>query len=134
MAPHCAARVELYRADQYGEAQAGAYAYQGESKPFELTHLPVGDYVLVFNTRDQADPDGPFPRTFYPGAPDRSGAQIIHLEDDQQTMNADIHLRRVSMPTRKVTHLPALGWRQAAGLLHARGNCRDQRGRASLSI
>jgi hypothetical protein len=77
--------------------------YQGESKPFEFTHLPVGDYVLVFNRRDQADPDGPFPRTFYPNAPDRSSAQIIHLEDGQQIMNADIHLRRVSMPTRKVT-------------------------------
>jgi hypothetical protein len=66
--------------------------------------------VLVFNRRDQADPDGPFPRTFYPSAPDRSSAQIIHIEDGQQTMNADIHLRRVSMPTRKVTiHLHWVG-------------------------
>jgi hypothetical protein len=52
MAPHSAAQAS----DQYGEEQAGAYAYQGESKPFEFTHLPVGDYVLVFNRRDQPDP------------------------------------------------------------------------------
>jgi len=94
--------VELYRADQYGDEQAGASAYQDESKPFEFVHLPPGDYVLVFNRRDQADADAPFPRTFYPNALDRGSAQVIHLEDGQQIMNADIHLRKVSMPTRKV--------------------------------
>jgi hypothetical protein len=77
MASHSAAQAS----DQYGEEQAGVYAYQGESKPFGFTHLPVGDCVLVFNRRDQADPDGPLPRTFYPNAPDRSSAQIIHLEE-----------------------------------------------------
>ena len=95
--------VELYRADQYGDEQAGASAYQDESKPFEFVHLPPGDYALVFNRRDQADADAPFPRTFYPNALDRGSAQVIHLEDGQQIMNADIHLRKVSMPTRKVT-------------------------------
>jgi hypothetical protein len=95
--------VELYRADQYGEEQAGASAYQDESKPFEFAHLPRGDYVLVFNQRNQADPDAPFPRTFYPNSSDRASAQIIHLEDGQQIMNADIHLPKVSIPTRKVT-------------------------------
>jgi hypothetical protein len=59
--------------------------------------------LLVFNQSDQADPDAPFPRTLYPNALDRGSAQIIHLEDGQQIMNADIHLRRVAMPTRKVT-------------------------------
>jgi hypothetical protein len=102
-APLRSTSVELYRADQYGDEQAGASAYQDESKPFEFAHLPPGDYVLVFNQRDQADPDAPFPRTFYPNALDRGSAQIIHLEDGQQIMNADIHLRRVAMPTRKVT-------------------------------
>jgi hypothetical protein len=95
--------IELYRADQYGEERAGASSYQGDSKPFEFAHLPGGDYVLVFNRTDQADPDAPFPRTFYPNAPDRASAQIIHLEDGQQIMNADIHLPKVSIPTRKVT-------------------------------
>jgi hypothetical protein len=95
--------VDLYRADQYGKEQAGASADQDESKPFEFAHVPAGDYLLVFNQRDQADPDAPFPRTFYPNALDRGSAQIIHLEDGQQIMNADIHLRRVAMPTRKVT-------------------------------
>jgi hypothetical protein len=99
MAPHSAAQAS----DHYGEEQAGAYAYQGESKPFEFTHLPVGDYVLVFNRRDQADPDGPLPRTFYPNAPDRSSAQIIHLEDGQQIMNADIHLGGMAASRRIVT-------------------------------
>jgi hypothetical protein len=95
--------VDLYRADQYGKEQAGASADQDESKPFEFAHVPAGDYLLVFNQRDQAGPDAPFPRTFYPNALDRGSAQIIHLEDGQQIMNADIHLRRVAMPTRKVT-------------------------------
>jgi hypothetical protein len=95
--------VDLYRADQYGKEQAGASADQDESKPFEFAHVPAGDYLLVFNQSDQADPDAPFPRTFYPNALDRGSAQIIHLEDGQQIMNADIHLRRVSIPTRKVT-------------------------------
>ena len=95
--------VDLYRADQYGKEQAGASADQDESKPFEFAHVPAGDYLLVFNQRDQADPDAPFPRTFYPNALDRGSAQIIHLEDGQQIMNADIHLRKVSMSTRKVT-------------------------------
>jgi hypothetical protein len=95
--------VDLYRADQYGKEQAGASADQDESKPFEFAHVPAGDYLLVFNQSDQADPDAPFPRTLYPNALDRGSAQIIHLEDGQQIMNADIHLRRVSIPTRKVT-------------------------------
>ncbi|MGA9963657.1 MAG: carboxypeptidase-like regulatory domain-containing protein [Terriglobales bacterium] len=102
-APLRSTSVELYRADLYSEEQGGASAYQDESKPFEFAHLPPGDYVLVFNRRDQAEPDAPFSRTFYPNTPDRASAQIIHLEDGQQIMNADIHLRKVSMPTRKVT-------------------------------
>ncbi|HSZ02382.1 MAG TPA: carboxypeptidase-like regulatory domain-containing protein [Terriglobales bacterium] len=102
-APLRSTSVELYRADQYGDEQAGASANQDESKPFEFAHVPGGDYVLVFNRRDQAEPDAPFPRTFYPNALDRGSAQIIHLEDGQQIMNADIHLRKVSIPTRTVT-------------------------------
>jgi hypothetical protein len=95
--------IELFRADVYGEEQAGAYGYQGEAKPFEFTHLPRGDYLLVFNRTDVADPDGPFPRTFYSDAPDLASAQIIHLKDGEQMMNADIHLRSTLMPTRNVT-------------------------------
>ena len=102
-APLPSTSVELYRADLYSEEQAGASSYQGDSKPFEFAHLPGGDYVVVFNRTDQADADAPYPRTFYPNAPDRGSAQIIHLEDGQQILNADIHLRRVAMPTRKVT-------------------------------
>src|SRR5579863_2180384 len=63
-APLRSAIVELYRVDLYSEEQAGASSYQGDSKPFEFAHLPAGDYVLVFNRRDQADADAPFPRTF----------------------------------------------------------------------
>jgi hypothetical protein len=95
--------IELFRTDMYGEEQAGAYGYQGEAKPFEFMHLLPGDYVLVFNRKDQSNPDSPFPRTFYADAPDLASAQIIHLKDGEQMTNADIHLRPSSTPTRTVT-------------------------------
>jgi hypothetical protein len=92
-APLITASVELYRADLYQEGQAGVFGYQGDSKPFEFVHLPAGDYILVFNRRDQARSGTSFPRTFYPDAPDLRSAQIIHLKDGQKIVNADIRLR-----------------------------------------
>jgi hypothetical protein len=95
--------VDLYRASQYDESHQGQFGYQGDSKPFEFGGLSAGDYILVFNRLNQLDPDAPFPRTFYPSAPDLHAAQIVHLEDGQHIGNADIHLRQALTSTRKLT-------------------------------
>jgi hypothetical protein len=92
------ASVELHYAKQDQEGERGAYAYQGEWRtgeqwrPFEYKHLPAGDYVVVFNADEQENPDAPFRRT----------SRLIHLDDGQQIMDADIHLSN-PRPTRKIT-------------------------------
>jgi hypothetical protein len=92
------ASVELHYAKQYQEGKPGAYAYQGEWRtgeewrPFEYQHLPAGDYVVVFTGAQQENPDAPFQRT----------TRLIHLDDGQQIMNADIQLSD-PRPTRKIT-------------------------------
>jgi len=99
------AGVELYRANRYNERQAGLFGFQGKAtptedwKPFEFYHLPAGDYVLVFNRQNREEPDAPFRRTFFPDAPDRESAVVIHLAEGQQISNADIHVLAAS-PTR----------------------------------
>jgi hypothetical protein len=99
--------VGLYRVDRYKNGEAGLYANQDNGKPFEFVHLPGGDYILVFNRANQADPDAPFPRTFYPNAADLQGSVPIHLADGQQILNADIHVSN-GLPTRELT--VQLGW------------------------
>lgn len=90
--------VDLHYAKQYQEGKRGAYGYQGEWRtgeewrPFEYEHLPAGDYVVVFNGAQQENPDAPFQRT----------SRLIHLDDRQQIMDADIHLSN-PRPTRKIT-------------------------------
>jgi hypothetical protein len=73
--------VELYRADLFSLDHNGAFASQTDGKPYEFKHLPPGDYVLVFNRRNDASPDDPFPRTFYPDAADLQSATLIHLSN-----------------------------------------------------
>src|ERR1017187_9232035 len=53
-------------------------------RPFHFSHLPAGDYLLVFNAANWEDPYAPFRMTFYPNASSREGAQPIHLSDGQQ--------------------------------------------------
>ena len=91
--------VNLYRADQYRKGASGIYGYQGphgrddeDWRSFQFDHLPAGDYILVFNDSDRAEPESPFHRTFYPRAAKAEDAQIIHLAAGQQVTNADIHL------------------------------------------
>ena len=112
--PRVSTSVSLFRAEQYTDVASGAFGYQGGSKPFEFLRLPPGDYVLVFGSvRNRIDPDNPFPRTFYPSAPDIPAAHVIHLSDGQQILNADIHLP-AALPTRKLfVHLLWNGRRPA---------------------
>ncbi len=93
--------VDLYRVGQYREGQAGLCAYQGEGKPFEFAHLPAGDYIIVFNNLNRANPDAPFPRTFYPGVAHLGSSQTIRLADGQQISHADIHVSG-GLPTRRI--------------------------------
>jgi hypothetical protein len=96
--PLISTSAELYRASQYGEKVLGLFGYQGKArpgedwKPFEFYHLPAGDYILVFNGQDKEGPGSPFPRTFYPHAPDRKSSQIIHLSEGQQILDANIYV------------------------------------------
>lgn len=96
--PLIRADVELYRASRYKERELGLLSHQGDWSPsgkwehFEFYHLPADDYVLVFNSLNQEHPDAPFPRTFYPDAPDLKSSQIIHLAEGQQILDADIHV------------------------------------------
>jgi hypothetical protein len=102
------ASVYLCTLGQYTRGYQGAFGYQGENlpgsewRPFKFDHLSPGDYVLVFNPQDRVDPDAPFPATFYPHAANLEKAQILHLADGQQIMDADIRLAN-PLPTRQIT-------------------------------
>jgi hypothetical protein len=93
------ASVELYRADRYNDSQAGLWGFQGSKGIFEFDHIGPGEYLLVFNRRNRMDPNSPFPRSFYPGTPDRSEAKFIKLKDGQQLLKADLHVKD-GYPTR----------------------------------
>ncbi len=95
------ASVELYRSNRYEDARPGLWGFQGDKGVFEFDHIGPGDYLLVFNRMNRKDPNTPFPRVFYPGAPDASEAQPIHLEDGQQLLKVNFKLK-AAYPTRKV--------------------------------
>jgi hypothetical protein len=99
--------VELYSAEKYDPKKPGAYAYQGEGKSFSFYHLPAGEYILVFDRRNDPSPDDPFLRTFYPGAANLAQAARIHLSSGQQLANMDIHVTN-PLPTRQI--MIHLGW------------------------
>jgi len=94
--PLDSAAVELYQASRYREA--GLFGFQGKGTPkgewkqFEFYHLPADDYVLVFNPANKIEAHAPFPRTFYPDASSLETAEIIHLSEGQQILDADIHI------------------------------------------
>jgi len=87
------ASVELYRAGAYDDSRPGLWGFQGPKGDFEFDHVGPGEYVLVFNRMNRKDPNSPFPRAFYPGAPDLSSARPIMLKDGQQLLKADIRLK-----------------------------------------
>ncbi|MGA8038423.1 MAG: hypothetical protein WA823_11550 [Candidatus Acidiferrales bacterium] len=107
------ASVELYRSDKYDNDKPGLWGFQGSANPgakesgFEFDHIGAGDYLLVFNRTDRKDPNSPYARTFYPGAPDPADAKVIHLKDGEQLLHANVKLGE-AYPTRKVK--VALKW------------------------
>lgn len=111
------ATANLYLASRYKYGGSGSYSFQGKARPsaewrpFEFYGLPGGDYVLVFNPRNDEDPDAPFPTTFYPRATNLESSQVIHLADGEQLVDADIHVSD-PLPTRQITVSLAWGGRR----------------------
>jgi hypothetical protein len=95
------ASVELYRADRFDDSRAGLWAFQGSKGGFEFDHIGPGEYILVFNRLNRADPNSPYPRTFYPGAADLSHAIRIKLKDGRQLLHANVKLG-AGYPTRQL--------------------------------
>jgi hypothetical protein len=85
------AAVELFLADRYSK-RMGWWEYSDSDKGFRFKGVAPGEYVLVFNNDDSMDPDAPFPRTFYPAAPDLLRAERIHVGESDAVVRADIHL------------------------------------------
>jgi hypothetical protein len=100
--PRASTAVFLFRVNEYKDGVSGAYAYQGDGKPFEYTRLAPGDYILQFGGGpDRIAPDNPFPPTFYRHASDARTATVIHLAAGQEILDADIHLP-AAIPTRTI--------------------------------
>jgi hypothetical protein len=97
------ADVALFRKDRYKQEEMGWWEYQDEQNGhFEFDHVTPGTYVVVFNNSNKSDPDIPYPRTFYAGTPTIETALPITIGDDQQILDADIHVFGGS-PTRLLT-------------------------------
>jgi hypothetical protein len=97
--PLAMASVELYRADRYDDSQPGLWGFQSSKGIFEFDHIGPGEYILVFNRLNRMDPNSPFPRSFYPGTPERGDSRYIKLKDGQQLLNADLQVKD-GYPTR----------------------------------
>jgi hypothetical protein len=110
--PLAIASVELYRAERYDDGRPGLWGFQGPKGNFEFDHIGPGEYTLVFNRMNRLDPNSPFPRTFFPGAPELAGAKLIRLKDGQQVLNANIKLSNGYAVRRVRVHLKWEGTRQ----------------------
>jgi hypothetical protein len=95
------ASVELYRAGRYDDSRPGLWAFQGDRGVFDFDHIGPGEYLLVFNRMNRLNPNSPFPRSFYPGAPNLDEARSIHLKDAQQLFRVNIKLTQ-GYPARKI--------------------------------
>ena len=86
------ARVALYREELYGK-QMNSAAFgelQQGSNPFVFAHVAPGSYILVFNEKDNRDPDAPFGRTFYGDVPDFAQARRLAVSETDSVITADI--------------------------------------------
>jgi hypothetical protein len=99
--------VSLYLASRYKDGKPGSYNLQGkgrpfaERRPFEF-YLLGNDCVLMFNPKNDENPDAPVPMIFCPRATNFGGSQVIHLADGQDLLNADIHVND-PLPARQIT-------------------------------
>ena len=92
------ASVELYRSGQYRDLRSGLWRSQGAGGFFDFSNVGPGEYILVFNRANR--PNYAFPRSFYPGVADLTQAEPIKLEDGQQLLNVDIHVRNALADSR----------------------------------
>src|SRR6185503_13107897 len=85
--------VELFADNLYSDnsRSRGWWEFSGD-KGFQFNRVAPGDYILAFNNLNRADPDAPFPRTFYPGATDLAHTARIHVTENDRAIKADIHL------------------------------------------
>ena len=96
------AGVELFSVGQYREDAPGWWEYADDKKKyFEFDHVAPGEYLLVFNQIKRLDTDVPYPRTFFPSAPDPLQAERIHVGPGEQLLHTDIHLTGGAV-TRKI--------------------------------
>jgi hypothetical protein len=86
------APVELFIASEYDKGGVGLWGIQCEKDHFEFESVSPGDYILVFNDRNQIEPKTPFTRSYFPGTPDLGRARVIHLNDGEQMLDANIHV------------------------------------------
>jgi len=97
------ASVSLYREELFGKPgrpRAWTELQQG-SRPFAFDHIAPGSYILVFNERDDRNPDAPFGRTFYGDAHDVAQAHRLVVSEADGVIAADIHVRG-GAETRKI--------------------------------
>jgi len=96
------AAVELYSADRYKQGERGWWEFADEkNKYFEFDHVAPGEYVLVFNSKNDLKTDVPYPRTFFRDASDAQHAEHIHLGSGDQLLHEDIQLSGGTV-TRKI--------------------------------
>ncbi len=86
------APVELFIANEYDKGGVGLWEVQCDKDHFEFQNVSPGDYVLVFNNRNQIEPKTPFTRSYFPGTPDLAHARVIHLKDGEEVLDANIHV------------------------------------------
>jgi hypothetical protein len=87
------ASVELYRAGTYEDSRPGFWGFQGAQGVYDLDHVGAGEYILVFNRANRADPNSPYPRSFYPGVSNLADAQTIKLKDGQQLLKVNMTVK-----------------------------------------
>lgn len=68
----------------------GAFDCTDEEGRFEISSVQPGQYVLVANRSDKPSTREPFPRTFYPGVPERERAAVIHISTGETIDNLDL--------------------------------------------
>ena len=96
------APVELFSVDRYKQDASGWDEFVDDKKKyFEFDHVAPGEYLLVFNRRNGLDTDVPYPRTFFPDAPDLPRAEHIRVGPGEQLLHTDIRLNRGTV-TRKI--------------------------------
>jgi hypothetical protein len=105
-APLQNADVALFGRGRYKDAETGWWQVQTDKNGYyEFDHVTPGLFLVVFNNTNKSDATSPYPRTFYPSAPDFDTAVPITIgnddqfQGDEEVLNADIHVLPASNPS-----------------------------------